>query len=415
MTEETKKRLQFLFQEYLVNRISEQEYTEMWSLLGMEASEVTLDKLLENELQWLWEDVESDKPALETEAWDRKMERLMHTTVRGETGKKANRPRKTTYRRLALAASILFFVIAGIFYFFPKTNTPKSPPTRVTKAEKEEGIAPGGNKAVLILSNGARIILDTAANGTITKQGKTLITKSGSGQINYNQVNATPAEAVYNMLRTPRGGEFQIVLSDGTKVWLDAASTLRYPTSFSNEQRVVELTGEAYFEVAPFSRSSVQNGEARVPFIVKVDGMAIEVLGTHFNIMAYDDEPLIKTTLLEGSVKVGMENGRAALLKPGEQAQVNKNGEIQTVKKVNIDKAVAWKDNLFWFDEDNIHEVMRQVARWYDADVEIKGNIPQHFTGSIPRNVNVLRIFEVLQETGNIHFDVIGHKIIVTP
>lgn len=413
MTENNDKRLRYLFQRYLINQINEEEYIELWKLLQQEDRK----NALSDELQSLWENILHENPVISKKQWNEKVQQLISSSEMSENKAIAHRVLNRKVYKWIAAAAIIFLMITGGIYFYHKYSSPQKIATVKKPIGKgiNKGILPGGNKAVLTLSNGSRIILDSMANGVITQQGKTNIIKSGNGQVAYSPANARPADVVYNMLSIPRGGKYQITLPDRTKVWLNSASTLRFPTSFPGDERVVEMTGEAYFEVAPSPLTTSPKGGGVVPFIVKVNGMKVKVLGTHFNIMAYDDEPLVKTTLLEGKVKVAGDRKQEAVLTPGEQAQVNKRGEIQLVKEVNLNKVIAWKNNLFWFEENNIHEVMRQVSRWYNADVVIKGNIPQHFTGSIPRDVNVLKVFNVLQETGNIHFKIEGHKIVITP
>jgi ferric-dicitrate binding protein FerR (iron transport regulator) len=224
------------------------------------------------------------------------------------------------------------------------------------------------------------------------------------------------------MLITPRGGQFQLVLPDGTKVWLNAASSIRYPTAFGENERRVEISGEAYFEV-----TTVHRGGAKIPFIVNILSTPgngghkgeIEVLGTHFNINAYDDEPVIKTTLLEGSVKVSR-GERNVLLLPEQQAHYSNDGlhdntPIHVIQNVNVDDVVAWKNGFFQYKSVDLPSVMRQVARWYDLNIVYSGGIPtDRFTGKIPRSVGIARLLKWL-EWSDIHFKIEGKTILVTP
>lgn len=396
--EHSRKRLRYLFQQYLANKISREEYAELWQCIRQDTEE----RSLLQELETLWEDAGKEEPVISRKEWEKKMQELIQDDAHSKQEPKRNFGFNWKKYKWAIAAAITLLLFTGYYFFKDYLHQDKTGTTGLTQ---KKDLLPGGNKAVLTLSNGSRIILDSLANGVITQQGKTNIVKSGDGLITYNPANAMPADVVYNMLSIPRGGKYQLTLPDGTKVWLNSASTLRFPTSFPGNRRVVEMTGEAYFEVA----KNVQK-----PFIVKVNGMKVKVLGTHFNIMAYDDEPTVETTLLEGAVSV-KKGRKKILLRPGQQARMDKQGKITVAKNESVDKIIAWKNNLFWFEENDIHEVMRQVSRWYDADVVIKGNIPQHFTGSIPRDVNVLKVFKVLHETGNIHFKIKDHKIIITP
>lgn len=316
--------------------------------------------------------------------------------------KKAIPVRRLMAYAAALAALVAISSIAGYYMLHP--GKPQQA-VAVVPPPPEEDAAPGGNKATLTLANGVTITLDSQATGLLARQGNTRIIKLNAGQISYNGKAGTNQATLYNTLTTPRGGKYQITLSDGSKVWLNAASSITFPTHFASTRRTVSISGEAYFEIAP---------EKSGPFEVSVGQMKILVLGTHFNVMAYRDETKVKATLLEGSVKI--EKGDTALmLKPGEQAQMNQSGQLKLVKNVNTDKAIAWKNDLFCFDRDDIHAVTNQLSRWYDVDVEIHGKITKHFSGTLPQHVNVSQIFKVLEETGGIHFRIDHHKIIVSP
>jgi transmembrane sensor len=263
--------------------------------------------------------------------------------------------------------------------------------------------APGRNVAVLTLSDGSSITLDSARNGVLAQQGNSSITKSGDGALAYRQDGGAKKAAVYNMLTTPRGGQYRLLLPDGSQVWLNAASSISYPTAFTDSERRVTITGEAYLEIAP---------NAAMPFRVKVNAPMgqkdIQVLGTHFNVKAYGDETTVTTTLLEGSVR--LEN---TILKPGEQGQWRGDGPVYVDPHANIEEAIAWKNGLFHFEGADLAEVMRQISRWYDVDVVFRGKIPEaHFEGEIPRNSNLTEVFKILQ-LSNVHFTVEDKKVIV--
>jgi ferric-dicitrate binding protein FerR (iron transport regulator) len=309
------------------------------------------------------------------------------------------------YRWTAIAAAIALLLVTGAAYFLLRERQPL-PPAPVAKTQRI--ISPGGNRAMLTLADGTQIPLDSAQNGTLAQQGNALITKSDSGRLTYIHNTAMPGtEVQYNTLRTPPGGQFQLELPDGTKVWLNAASSLQYPTTFTGSDRTVLLTGEAYFEVAQ---------HASLPFRVNVGkNMNVDVLGTSFNIMAYDEEELVKTTLLEGAVKV-TGNGIAKRLNPGQGSWLNRhNGSQEVLDQVNVEEAVAWKNGSFQFEGNDIQSVMRQIARWYDAEVIYKANIPAHFRGIIPRNAPVSQVLHMLEQTGEVHFEIHGKQIIVSP
>jgi ferric-dicitrate binding protein FerR (iron transport regulator) len=316
---------------------------------------------------------------------------------------------RRSYRWIAAAAVITAILAAG--YLFKAARQEAIP---ASVAPTKGGILvhgdlpPGGNKAVLTLGNGRQIVLNSADNGLLSTQGKTKVIKINKGLLTYRgaSVNVVKAgEVSYNTVATPRGGFFEIVLPDGSKAWLNALSSIRFPTAFIGKERKVSITGEVYFEVA-------QNVSR--PFEVSAGEMTITVLGTHFNIMAYQDESMVKATLLQGSVSVNA-GKRSVLLKPGWQADLSQDGKVKLVKNSNVDEAVAWKNGVFWFQDDDVQSVMRQLSRWYDVDIDIVGEINDRFTGSIPRNINFSKVFELLQRTGSIHYKVENSRIIVSP
>lgn len=312
--------------------------------------------------------------------------------------------------RVAAAAAI-FILLSGGAYFLLNNKQFNKEQANVVVPPVKKDFKPGGNKAVLTLGNGQKIILDSMNKGLLSMQGNTKVIKLNNGQLAYNteqKAKSKKQKALYNTITTPRGGQYEIVLPDGSKVWLNAASSLRFPTVFVGKKREVEMTGEAYFEISSLS----PKGKLKMPFIVKVNGMEVQVLGTHFNVNAYDDETTTKTTLLKGAVKV-IKGNSTLLLKPGQEARVKQNGQMQLVKDANVNEAIAWKNNLFWFENDDIYSVMRQLSRWYDVDIKIQGNIPDLFTGSIPRNLTFSKVFEVLQKTGSIHYKIENNKTII--
>jgi ferric-dicitrate binding protein FerR (iron transport regulator) len=252
---------------------------------------------------------------------------------------------------------------------------------------------------VLTLSGGRRIVLDSTAKDTVLVEGADIVANAG-GRLAYNTGSNPGAEILYNTLTTPRGGQYQLTLPDGTKVWLDAASSIKYPTAFTGKERVVAITGEAYLEVAHLEHQ---------PFKVMVGGRTIEDLGTHFNINAYDDEPTRKVTLLEGSVKV---EGR--ILVPGEQATMDPLSGQVSVLQVETGQAIAWVNGKLSMDSLDVRAIMRQVSRWYDVDVVYEGAIPQgRFWGVIDRNVQLSSVLAVMEANG-IHARLEGKKIIIS-
>ncbi|RBL93059.1 FecR family protein [Chitinophaga flava] len=311
-------------------------------------------------------------------------------------------PRKRNFRwAYAAAASVLVLVTVGAF-FYTRHSTP---PARMAQASVyHNDLQPGSNKATLTLANGTTIVLDEKTTDTLALQGNSRIAKPGGGQLVYEAAAGTQP-VVYNTLSTPAGGQFRLILSDGSKVWLNASSTITFPTAFTGKDRSVELKGEAFLEI---------NKDAQKPFKVKVRDMEVTVLGTQFNINAYNDETSISTTLLEGAVSVNR-GERVCMLKPGQQAQLLTNGEFSLLNNVDTDGITAWKNGEFSFNDADITTVMRQVARWYGAEVIYEGKINHHFMGTIPRDVPVSRLLKMLELTGRVSFTVDGNKIFVRP
>ncbi|MFA5244393.1 MAG: FecR family protein, partial [Pedobacter sp.] len=277
----------------------------------------------------------------------------------------------------------------------------------------QKDIEPGDDKAILTLGDGSKIILDDAQNGILANQGGNSVLKAAEGELIYSFTEepiSKPADKateqiIYNTIETPKGGKFQVRLPDGSRVWLNAASSLRFPTNFSGSKRQVELNGEAYFEVA--------HDESKV-FEVNTRTQIVQVLGTHFNINAYADEPSVNTTLLEGSVRVSdVRTNLSQLLKPGEQSQLTEHIEVINVK--NKAEAVAWKEGYFQFNEADIETVMRQIERWYDVKVIYEGEIPLYrFGGEIERSLSLLQVLKILEKT-KVHFRLEGREVIVMP
>lgn len=308
---------------------------------------------------------------------------------------------KPVYRisvRWVAAAVLLSLVAVSAIYFLQHRK-----PTVNMMAGND--LKPGGNKAVLMLADGSIVTLDSAVNGRFFQQGNTKVINA-NGQLAYNAGSSSAGEMLsYNTITTPRGGQYQVVLPDGTKVWLNAASSLKYPTAFSGKEREVSLKGEAYFEV---TRNKSQ------PFIVQVNDMQVQVLGTRFDIMAYVDEKVVKTTLLEGAVKVAKGN-HSSLLKPGEQASINQTAEKINIARVDVDDVIAWKEGLFRFGGNDITVILRQITRWYDVEVSYQGPVPEvYMGGEVSRNMNLSEVLRVLELSG-VHTKLQGHKLVVMP
>jgi ferric-dicitrate binding protein FerR (iron transport regulator) len=304
-----------------------------------------------------------------------------------------------------VAAAALLLICAGAvwrYYLHTKEVPPADVPSKILA---QQDMPPGGNRAVLTLANGSTVLLDSTANGDIPTQGATKVIKV-NGQLIY-QANSADARSVsYNTVSTPRGGQYKIVLPDGTLVWLNAASSLRFPTAFTGNERVVTLNGEGYFEVA--------HQRGNMPFKVQLSDGAVEVLGTHFNIMAYHNEARVKTTLLEGAVNV-VHGAHTARLRPGQQAswETVAHSSIQ-VNNTNAEEAVAWKEGYFQFNRAGLEEVMRQLQRWYNVELryEGEGGRQREFWGKIPRDARLSEALKIL-ELSNIHCTIAGDTIII--
>lgn len=312
---------------------------------------------------------------------------------------------RSLFRRWIPAAAAVLIGVMSIGFFFLSQKNKQQPAIAINKGPYKNDLPPGGNNAILTLASGKQVLLNNTRNGAIVKQGLALVNKTGNGQIVYTiPPSATTENTIaYNTITTPRGGQYQVTLPDGTNVWLNAASSLKFPTTFTGNERDVELTGEAYFEVA-------KNKEK--PFKVSVNKVIVEVLGTHFNIMGYDNEPAIKTTLLEGSVKVKSDNAHAILV-PGQQALADRDNDRIKVQNADVEEVMAWKNGYFIFHRENIQDIMKKVVRWYDVDVVYQGNVKESFGGSVSRFSNLSDLLQNLESTGTIHFKLEGRRLTV--
>ncbi|MDB5158788.1 MAG: anti-FecI sigma factor, FecR [Mucilaginibacter sp.] len=307
------------------------------------------------------------------------------------------------WRNLAAAASILFFLSAGSYFLFHK-----APPQQQTAQNQKQDIAPGQKQVTLTLANGQKLNVNNKLKGKLAQQGNMMVQVNNGNALTYTAlaVNQNLSEVAYNTLSTARGQEspFPLVLADGTQVWLNAASSITYPTSFNGKDRVVKITGEVYIKVA--------HNAAR-PFKVLVRGQTIDDIGTTFNINAYDDEPVIKTTLIDGSVKISNTTG-SAILKPGQQAIIQPDNQNIKVKDADIEEAIAWKNDYFIFNHEKIQSIMRKISRWYDVEVVYEDGISTDWVGgSESRSKNVSEVLRKIELTGQFHFKIEGKKIIV--
>ena len=325
---------------------------------------------------------------------------------------------KRPFFRVAAAAVVAVCITSAYFLFLNKIK----PATTIAKVHKHvltnDVTAPATNKAILTLGNGKTIVLDSVANGPLAQQGNAIVSKLNNGQITYDADNNSATKIQYNTLTVPKGSKpVQLILADGSEVWLDVASSITYPTVFPGKERKVEITGEAYFQVAPLT---LKGGNGRVPFIVSVSsaladrkGVEIQVLGTHFNVNAYDDENSLKVTLLEGAVKVERPGNESLNIKPGQQAEINAEGKMELNKEVDLDEIMSWKNNWFNFNTLTVPEIMQQIERWYNVSVTYQGKPGnKHFSGIVSRNNNVSEVLKIMEQAG-IKFKIEGRNITV--
>jgi hypothetical protein len=385
----------------LLNKAEWTEEEKQWLLHYLENTETNeLKELMQQRLE-----EEKQKEGLpDPEISAKMLDRIHERTGFKKPVKKASVIRMWTMR-VAAAASVTGLLVVAAYFWFKEDRKKEVAKTEVKHNTYKNDVLPGGDKALLTLANGAAIVLDEAKDGVLTRQGSTNISKL-NGKLSYSSSSLSEQkEVLYNTVSTPRGGQYQIELPDGSNVWLNAASSLHLPTAFRGKERKVEITGEAYFEVAK---------NKAMPFIVKVNGAEVQVLGTHFNIMAYKDEEAVKTTLLEGSVKF-VNGNNSNMLQPGQQSQLTKEGQVKVVSHVNMDEVMAWKNGYFHFEGAEIKTVMRQLSRWYDVEVVYNKKVNDLFYAEPPRNTKLSDVLKALELTGKVHFEIDRKKIIVMP
>lgn len=347
-----------------------------------------------------WEDEEVHEADMRARIWQRLSESRQVVPI--------SKYKIYKSRWLQVAAVLLVASMAGVLFIpFKKRATDDQ---KLTGAARQKPIVPGANKAYLTLANGTNIVLDDAKTGALTNQSGVKVSKTGNGVIVYEFIkstkdNAQNAAPQFNTITTPRGGQYQVMLADGTHVWLNAASSIRFPQSFNGPQRLVELSGEAYFEVAK---------DKRHPFIVQANGTKVQVFGTHFNVNAYPDNNNVTATLLEGSVQMS-NNGQATMLVPGEQGVSTRTGGAINVSRADIQQVIAWKNGYFVFHDLSIVEVMKQVSRWYDVDIEYQdeGVKNNEFGGAISRYKSITELLDNMQLTRSIHYRIEGRRVII--
>lgn len=405
---------------YLSGTLTEDEQVILDEWKALPENRLLLDQL--SDKQWVKKELLKIDRVKETNAYN-KLSQIYAQQTAPITVHKTRNNRSWYF----IAATLILMIGAGFWFLLNRgTDEATTSDIATSKERFKNDVQPGGNRAVLTLADGSLIILDSVTNGLLTQQGNTKIMKLDNGKIEYKHGpgNGEPGmiaynTIAYNTITTPKGGQYMIALPDGSKVWLNSASSLRFPTAFTEKERIVELTGEGYFEVNPRPSDSHRNpggGGKKKPFLVKAGDVQVQVLGTHFNINAYTDEEAIKTTLLEGAVKV-VKGNRAGLLKPGEQAQIDKQGLLKTITQVDLEQTMAWHKEVFAFRDASIVSIMRQAQRWYDIEVVYEGKVnrEQPLNGDIPRNVNLSQLLKILEATGSVHFRIEGKTVTVMP
>ncbi|WP_426324369.1 FecR family protein [Pedobacter sp. R-06] len=393
-----KQRIINLLQQFADGNISQGEYAELIAFLKLKDNDSEVFAAMDG----VWDNIYTEESYTKEET-DYFYQNLVGTAQFKKAGKATIK--KRLWPRLAVAASIIVTLSAGIYLF--DTNYFANTPSRIANTSKD--ILPGKSRAVLTLANGETILLNDNESGVVIDASK-LTYRDGTEVTSLKQAQIGEKNTVDNDIKvnTPRGGTYQVELPDGSKVWLNAASSLKFPVQFSKKERRVFLNGEAYFEVTKNKQR---------PFIVETNRQEITVLGTHFNISGYAEDADTKTTLLEGTVHVtdlmGNNSTKDVILKPGQQSVIA--GEHLKVFEVDTEEAIAWKNGTFIFSGHTLKEIMKQVERWYDVEVEFENNRKQTqaFRGTVSRFENISQLLEVLESTGSVHFKVKGRRILV--
>ncbi|MCE7073003.1 FecR domain-containing protein [Dyadobacter sp. CY327] len=393
--ENPEMRLEELFNRYYNGLATASEKEELMAFIRSSKDDAVLEKFLKKG----WEELKLSDGILTNETSNAMLSSILDATPKEEKQTKVIR---IGWLRYAAAAAV--FVLIGLGAWWKLAPDPATKIAHMAQP-KTSDVKPGGAKALLTLSDGSAIELASAKSGFLTRQGDAEVSKSQEGILVYNAKPGNATEKVsINTLSTPKGGQYEVLLPDGSKVWLNASSSIRFPSTFPSSERKVEITGEAYFEVAK---------DKTRPFRVKFNKSEVQVLGTSFNIMAYPEEGPSKTTLVEGSVFIKNVNQNTKL-KPGQQAAVLSTGKIKT-RYIALDEAVAWKNGMFYFKDASVEEVMRQLSRWYDVEVLYAGKIPvRQFTGRVSRHVNLSEVSGMLRYAG-VNCRIEGSRMIIEP
>ena len=412
-TEDRAQRIAYLVAGFIRQRLTDKEHDELdeW-ITASDANQELFEELVQPEFA---DKGMKELGSINTEAAYNKIRQRIQFNK--PDSKKGN-----LQMLFRIAAAVI--VVAGLAVFYYLMNRSSKPQNNIAQVSI---IKPGGNYATLTLGNGRSVEVNNMQPGLVESvDGLKLFLRKSDGQLSYAD-NAKADDDVHT-LSTPIGGQFHVVLPDGSNVWLNAASSLKYPVHFSKDERVVELSGEGYFEIKPLSP---KGGQEKIPFRVIVNGVEVEVLGTHFNVNAYGDEGGVNTTLLEGSVRLrkesrpltmddGQKNGNHAddeqvILKPGEQGVLMENGKLKVESGIDTDEVVAWKNGVFSFKDASIENILKQAARWYDIEVVYQGKIERHFNAEVLRSESIEKLLKLLELTGSVHFKIENKKVYVLP
>lgn len=389
-------KITLLFYKYFHDLSTEEENRELARLLNQHHAGEDIDRIIEE----AWKNFKTEGKVFD----EGTSQGMLDSVFRTGDSLIFSRRRKIFW--VAAASIALLLSALGVTYFL---RVSPEFPIQTVVAQVENDIQPGSNKALLTLSDGTHINLDDTNPGVITVEGNTRIIKARGDHLTY-ETSSVPSGSFtqnFHKLRTPRGGQYHLVLPDGTKVWLNADSSIEYPVEFSEDTRRVNIDGEVFFDIAKLSRNN-----RSIPFMVVANDVSIEVMGTQFNVNTYKDEAKTLTTLIEGSIKIKTTQASSTLV-PGEGAEVTSQSQQIRVHKANIDQAVAWKNGYFHFQEASIQEIMRQLSKWYDVDVRFDGMISERkFSGEIPRSATLLQVLEIL-EISMLRPKIINNEIII--
>ncbi|MCO5235500.1 MAG: FecR domain-containing protein [Chitinophagaceae bacterium] len=390
-------RLTFLFNKYILQQCSAEEEEELMAFFADPANRERVGALIDGVIG-----SEDEGMVMNASKAASILENIIHPAQPESSPGKSVRLFDAPWKKMLAAASVALLIFSMSFLFW-NSDHPEGETGQVFNSASAV-VLPGGDRATLTMSDGSVVVLDSLQNGLLSQQGNTEIKKEGTSLIYRDAGSPVVKVPVFNILTTPRGGQYRINLPDGSRVWLNAASSLRFPVAFSGNTREVELAGEAYFEIAHNQKK---------PFRVRVGDMRVEVTGTHFNINAYDDEKAIKTSLLEGGVRV-TKNKVTRILEPGQQALWIKTGDKMEIdSSVDMNGVIAWKTGLFQFEGAEITTIMRQISRWYDVDIEYRSEVSKrHFEGKISRSAPLSDVLHILELNG-LKFKVEGKKIIL--